>query len=81
MNAVGLVVVPHQDRPHHAERGDLRQREVDENDFARQHLDAEIGVDADEAHGHEKRQPKERERFTHRAAAVSASMLASNSAM
>jgi hypothetical protein len=27
---------------------DLRQRQIDENDFAREYLDAEICVDADE---------------------------------
>ncbi|MEJ0076862.1 MAG: hypothetical protein WDO17_15715 [Alphaproteobacteria bacterium] len=64
-----------------AERRDLRQREVDEDHFARQDLDAEIGVDADEAYGNEKWQPEEGERVAHRAAAASASMLVSNSAM
>ena len=43
-----------------AERRDLRQREIDEHDVAGQHLDAEIGVDADEAEGHQKRRPQKR---------------------
>ncbi len=64
-----------------AERRDLRQRQIDEDDFARQHLDAEIGVDADEAHRHEERRPEKDERVAHGAAAVSAATLASNSAM
>ena len=64
-----------------AERRDLRQRQIDEDDFARQHLDAEIGVDADEADRHEERRPEECERVDHRAAASSAATLASNSAM
>ena len=65
-----------------AERRDLRKREIDEDHFARQHLDAEIGVDADEADRHQERRPEECERLAHRAAAaVSASTLASNSAM
>ena len=64
-----------------AERGDLRQREIDEDDVARQHLDAEPGVDADETHRHQKRGPKECDRLAHRAAASSAATLVSNSAM
>ena len=64
-----------------AERGDLRQRQIDEDDFARQHLDAEIGVDADEADRHEKRWPKECDGLAHRAAASSAATFVSNSAM
>ena len=52
-----------------AERGDLRERQIDEDDFARQHLDAEIGVDADETDRHEERRPEKCERLAHRAAA------------
>jgi hypothetical protein len=65
-----------------AERRDLRQREIDEDHFARQHLDAEIRMDAGQAHRHQEREQQERERLAHRAAAaVSAATLASNSAM
>src|SRR3954471_6908580 len=35
-----------EDRDGQAERRDLRQRKVDENDAARQHMQAEIGMDA-----------------------------------
>jgi len=65
-----------------AERGDLRQREIDEDHVAREHLDAEIGVDADEADGHQKRWPEKCNGIHHRItdAASSASTLASNSA-
>ena len=66
-----------------AKRRDLCQRQIDEDHFARQHLNAEIGMDADQAHGHQERRPEELQRIDHRvaAAAVSASTLASNSEM
>ena len=35
------------------ERGDLRQRQVDEDHPAGEHLDAEVGVNADQAYGDE----------------------------
>ena len=66
-----------------AERRDLRQRQIDEDDFAREHLDAEIGVDADQTHRHQECRPEKCERLDHRAAAAdfSAATLASNSEM
>ena len=64
-----------------AERGDLGEGEIDEDDFARQHLNTEIGVDADETDRHQERQPQKCERFAHWAAAMSAATLVSNSAM
>ena len=69
------------ERDGRAERRDLRQREIDEHDVAGQHLDAEIGVDADQAERHQERRPQELERGHHRvaAAASSAAMLVSNS--
>jgi hypothetical protein len=33
-----------------AERRDLRERQINEDDFASEDLDAEIGVDTDEAY-------------------------------
>jgi|GEM_PF-4116197 len=62
------------------ERRDLRQREIDEDDAAPENLDAEIDMDTDEAHGHQKSRPEKPERFGHRVAAAdaSASTLASN---
>ena len=65
-----------------AERRDLREREIDEDDVAGQHLDAEIGVDADQAERHQKARPQECERVDHRiavAAESSAATLGSNS--
>ena len=42
---VVLVVVAHQDRPHHAERRDLREREVDEDHLALDDVHAEVDED------------------------------------
>ncbi len=68
------------ERDGRAERRDLRQREVDEHDVAGQHLDAEIGVDADQAERHQERRPQELERRHHGLAAASnAAMFTSNS--
>ena len=66
-----------------AERRDLRQRQIDKDDFAGKHLDAEIGVDADKTYRHQERRPEKNERLDHRLAAadVRASTLASNSEM
>ena len=66
-----------------AERRDLRERQIDEDHFARQDLNAEIGVDADQAYRHQERRPEKCERLDHRVAAadVSASTLTSNSEM
>src|SRR5262249_29379601 len=63
-----------------AKRGDLRQREIEENDAAPENLDAEIDMDADEAHGHQKSRPEKPECFDHgfAAADANASTLASN---
>ena len=65
-----------------AECGDLGEREIDEDHPPRQHLQAEIRVDADEADGHEERGPEKGEGVGHRgsAAVLSASTSASNSA-
>ena len=49
-----------------AERRDLRQRQIDEDDFAREHLNAEIGVDADQAHRHQEWRPEKCKRLDHR---------------
>ena len=50
-----------------AERRDLRERQIDKDDFAGEDLDAEIGVDADQAYRHQERGPKECEGLGHRA--------------
>ena len=65
------------------QRRDLRQRQIDKDHFAGQHLNAEIGVDADQAHRHQEGRPEKLQGIDHRmaAAAVSASTLASNSEM
>ena len=55
-----------------AERRDLRQREIDEDDIAGEHLDAEIGVDADEADRDQEGWPQKSERLGHRATAAAA---------
>ena len=66
-----------------AERRDLRQRQVDKDDLARQHLDAEIDVDADQTNRNQECRQKKYQGLDHctPAAAVSAATLASNSAM
>ena len=66
-----------------AKRRDLCQRQIDEDHFAGQNLNAEIGVDADQAHRHQKRRPEKLQCIDHRiaAAAVSASTFASNNEM
>ena len=64
-----------------AKRRDLCQRQIDKDDFAGQHLDAEIGVDTDKAYRHQERRPEKQHWFDHRVATgdVRASTLASNS--
>ena len=52
--------VPKHEGRGRAERRDLRQRQIDEDDVAREHLDAEIGMDADEAERHQERRPQQR---------------------
>ena len=65
-----------------AERRDLREREIDEDDLAAQHLDAEIGVNPDQAERDQERRPQQLKRVAHRpACAVSAATSASNSEM
>ena len=53
-------------------RRDLRQRQIDENDFARKYLDAEISVDADKTNRHQERRPEKCERLNHLIAAADA---------
>ena len=62
---------------------DLRQCQIDKNDFAHEHLDAEICVDTDETNRHQERRPKKCQRLNHliAAAAIRASTFLSNSAM
>ena len=69
-----------QERDCCAERRNLRQREIDKDDFAAKNLNAEIDMDTDEAHGHQKSRPEKPEYFDHRviAADTRASTLASN---
>jgi hypothetical protein len=78
--------VPEHEGDRRAKRGDLREREIDEHDVTGEHLDAEIGVDADEAERHQERRPQELERCHHclgmdplGTAAMSAAMFSSNS--
>ena len=52
------------------ERRDLRQREIDKDDAAPENLDAEIDMDTNEAHGHQKSRPEKQECFGHRVAAA-----------
>ena len=65
------------------QRRDLRQRQIDEDHFASQHLNSKISVDADQTHRHQEGGPEELQGIDHRlaAAAVRASTLASNSKM
>ena len=66
-----------------AKRRDLRERQINEDHFARKDLNAEISMNADQADGHEERRPEKLKCIDHRvaAAAVSASTFASNSEM
>ena len=54
------------------ECGDLGQRQVDEHDVARENLDAEIGVDRNQAYRHQERQPQQGKCVGHDQGAVSA---------
>jgi hypothetical protein len=64
-----------------ADGGDLRERQVNEDDFAGEDLDAEIGVDTDEAGRYQECRPKKYDRLAHcaDAAALRASTSRSNS--
>jgi hypothetical protein len=53
-----VKLVAEQERSGCAERGDLGERDVDEDDLARQHVDAEIRVDSGENQAHEERRPQ-----------------------
>ncbi len=66
----GVKLVAEQERRGGAEGGDLGQRDVDEDDLARQHVDTQIGVDAREDQAHEERRPQERQEIGEHAAAV-----------
>ena len=57
----GVHLIAQQERRGRAERGDLRERDVDENDLAGQHVDAEVRVNASEDQAHEERRPQDRE--------------------
>ena len=70
---VGLprVQIPaEEERGGGAEGGDLGQGDVDEDDLARQHVHAEIGVDAREHETHQEREPQEREELAGHATAT-----------
>ena len=54
-----------------AERGDLGEREIDEDHPPRQHLQPEISVDADEADRDQERRPEKCEGVGHLDAAAS----------
>ena len=60
----GVVALPHGDRG--AERRDLREREVHEDDAALDDVQAEIGVDArDDQAGDDRRRQKLKDRPVH----------------
>ena len=61
----------HEERDGRAEGGDLRQRQVDEDDVALEHLQAEVGVDADERDARDRGQQQEGGGFRHRSARAS----------
>ena len=65
-----------QQRDRDAERGDLGQREVDEDHAAREHVQAEVGVDAGQ---HEARQERQREQIDHGSVSALASRATSRS--
>ena len=68
------------ERYRRAKRRNLRERQIDEDHFAGKDLNAEIGMDTDQADSHEKRRPEKLHCIDHRiaAAAVSASTFTSN---
>ena len=57
----GVGLPAEEERRRRAEGGDLRERDVHEDDLAGEDVDAEIGVDAGEHQAHEERRPQERE--------------------
>jgi len=70
------------ERDRGAERGDLREREVDEDHLAAQHLDSEIDVDPQQAQRDQEGRPQQLQGVAHREARdASASTLKSNSAI
>ena len=52
------------------ERGDLGQRDVDEDHLARDDVEAQIGVDAREHQAHQERHPHQREQVARHAASL-----------
>ena len=56
-----VEVVAGEQRDGRAERGDLREREVDEDDPALDHVHAEVGVDAGQDEAGQKRAERETE--------------------
>jgi hypothetical protein len=53
-----------------AERSYLGQCEIDEDHIAREHLDPEVGVDADKTHRYQEGWPEKSERLGHLATAA-----------
>jgi hypothetical protein len=50
-----------EERDGRPERGDLGERDVDEDDLARDHVDAKVGVDARQDQAHQERRPHQGE--------------------
>src|SRR5262249_32258178 len=67
------------ERDSRAQRGDLRQGQIDKDHFTGQHLNAEIGVDADQADRHQERRPEGLQRIAHRVGDAAVRALASAS--
>ena len=67
VSSAAAVLVAEHERRRRAEGGDLRERDVNEDDLAGEHVDAEVGVDAGEDQAHEERHPQDAEEIAHRA--------------
>ena len=57
--------MPEEEGDGRAERRNLRQREIDKDDFAAENLNAEIGMDTDQADRHHECRPQQPESIRH----------------
>jgi hypothetical protein len=64
-----VELVAKEERRGRAESGDLGKRDVDEDDLPRQHVDAQIGVDAREDETHQERRPQKGQEIAEHAGA------------
>ena len=65
--------MPEQEGDGRTQSRNLRQREIDEDDFAAKNLDAEIGMDADQADRHDQSRPQQQQTIRHGTPAAASS--------